>query len=266
MARFRAEHPDVAAPALVVSGGVAANRMLRQTFEALSSEGGFRLSLPPPALCTDNAAMVAWAGAERLARGLVDGFDAPPGRAGRSIRKPTRCPSPGSRRERRPHSRSASSGPGRGEPRLPASPPAPGTGSRCGRARRPCRSASTTPDQRGLSAGAAAARRHHGHLTPRRSRRAPAWCSSPRRPRPCAKRWQALPTTSPGIAAVVCAKGIERGSRRLMSEVLAEAACLAGASLRAFGPELCRRRGPRPAHRRDARRPDPHAAGGWRKP
>jgi N6-L-threonylcarbamoyladenine synthase len=77
MARFRDEHPDVASPALVVSGGVAANRMLRQTFEALTDEQGFDLSLPPPALCTDNAAMVAWAGAERLALGLVDGFDAP---------------------------------------------------------------------------------------------------------------------------------------------------------------------------------------------
>jgi N6-L-threonylcarbamoyladenine synthase len=77
MARFRAEHPDVAAPALVVSGGVAANRKLRHTFEVLTRQQGFRLSLPPPALCTDNAAMVAWAGAERLALGLVDGFDAP---------------------------------------------------------------------------------------------------------------------------------------------------------------------------------------------
>ena len=77
MTRFRAEHPDVAAPALVVSGGVAANRMLRQTFEALTRQRGFHLSLPPPALCTDNAAMVAWAGAERLALGLVDGLDAP---------------------------------------------------------------------------------------------------------------------------------------------------------------------------------------------
>jgi N6-L-threonylcarbamoyladenine synthase len=77
MARFRAEHPHVAAPALVVSGGVAANRMLRQSFEALADRQGFRLSLPPAALCTDNAAMVAWAGAERLARGLVDDFDAP---------------------------------------------------------------------------------------------------------------------------------------------------------------------------------------------
>jgi N6-L-threonylcarbamoyladenine synthase len=77
MARFGAEHPEIGAPALVVSGGVAANRMLRQMFEALCRERGFRLSLPPPALCTDNAAMVAWAGAERLARGLVDDFDAP---------------------------------------------------------------------------------------------------------------------------------------------------------------------------------------------
>jgi N6-L-threonylcarbamoyladenine synthase len=60
-----------------VSGGVAANRMLRATFETLTRQQGFALSLPPPALCTDNAAMVAWAGAERLALGLVDGFDAP---------------------------------------------------------------------------------------------------------------------------------------------------------------------------------------------
>jgi N6-L-threonylcarbamoyladenine synthase len=77
MARFRAEHPDVAAPALVVSGGVAANRMLRHTFETLAEQRGFHLSLPPPALCTDNAAMVAWAGAERLALGLVDDLDVP---------------------------------------------------------------------------------------------------------------------------------------------------------------------------------------------
>jgi N6-L-threonylcarbamoyladenine synthase len=77
MTRFRAEHSDVGEPALVVSGGVAANRALRQTFTELSGQRGFRLSLPPPALCTDNAAMVAWAGAERLALGLVDGFDAP---------------------------------------------------------------------------------------------------------------------------------------------------------------------------------------------
>jgi N6-L-threonylcarbamoyladenine synthase len=77
MTRFRAEHAEIGSPTLVVSGGVAANRMLRQTFERLTRQQGFALSLPPPALCTDNAAMVAWAGAERLALGLVDGFDAP---------------------------------------------------------------------------------------------------------------------------------------------------------------------------------------------
>ena len=77
MARFRSEHAGIGAPTLVVSGGVAANRMLRETFEALTRQQGYALSLPPPALCTDNAAMVAWAGAERLALGLVDGFDAP---------------------------------------------------------------------------------------------------------------------------------------------------------------------------------------------
>ena len=39
---------------------------------------GTTLIMPPPALCTDNGAMIAWAGAERLALGLIDGMDAPP--------------------------------------------------------------------------------------------------------------------------------------------------------------------------------------------
>ncbi len=66
--RFRAEFPDCAAPALVVAGGVAANRTLRAALEKLCAEHGFAFVAPPLALCTDNAAMIAWAAAERAAR------------------------------------------------------------------------------------------------------------------------------------------------------------------------------------------------------
>ncbi|MGH6854228.1 MAG: tRNA (adenosine(37)-N6)-threonylcarbamoyltransferase complex transferase subunit TsaD [Aestuariivirga sp.] len=73
---FRELYPDVAAPSLVVAGGVAANAALKAVFEAQARVHGFSLIVPPPVLCTDNAAMIAWAGAERLALGLVDDLDA----------------------------------------------------------------------------------------------------------------------------------------------------------------------------------------------
>jgi N6-L-threonylcarbamoyladenine synthase len=77
MARFAHEHAE-AKRTLVVAGGVAANAFLRARLAKVTDEWGYRLVVPPPSLCTDNAAMVAWAGLERLELGLVDGLDARP--------------------------------------------------------------------------------------------------------------------------------------------------------------------------------------------
>jgi len=64
--------------ALVAGGGVAANQAIRKVLHQVAFETGTVLVLPPAALCTDNGAMIAWAGAERLALGLTDALDAPP--------------------------------------------------------------------------------------------------------------------------------------------------------------------------------------------
>ncbi len=63
--------------ALVVAGGVAANGAIRAALTELAQARGLKFVAPPGWLCTDNAAMIAWAGAERLAAGMTDGFDAP---------------------------------------------------------------------------------------------------------------------------------------------------------------------------------------------
>ncbi|MCC6949402.1 MAG: tRNA (adenosine(37)-N6)-threonylcarbamoyltransferase complex transferase subunit TsaD [Bradyrhizobiaceae bacterium] len=64
--------------ALVVAGGVGANRTIRSALQTVTSDAGTPLMLPPPELCTDNGAMIAWAGAERLVRGMVDSLDTSP--------------------------------------------------------------------------------------------------------------------------------------------------------------------------------------------
>jgi N6-L-threonylcarbamoyladenine synthase len=64
--------------ALVAAGGVAANQAIRGALQDVAAKAQTTLIIPPPALCTDNGAMIAWAGAERLALGLVDTMDAAP--------------------------------------------------------------------------------------------------------------------------------------------------------------------------------------------
>jgi N6-L-threonylcarbamoyladenine synthase len=70
--RFGSGHP------LVVAGGVAANAAIRSALAGLAGEMGMPFVVPPPRLCTDNGAMIAWAGLERLRLGQGDGLDVEP--------------------------------------------------------------------------------------------------------------------------------------------------------------------------------------------
>ncbi|MEC7258230.1 MAG: tRNA (adenosine(37)-N6)-threonylcarbamoyltransferase complex transferase subunit TsaD [Pseudomonadota bacterium] len=70
LAEYMALNP--AQPALAVAGGVAANRAIRTVLETVSAESGAQFCAPPLALCTDNAAMIAYAGAELFKAGHID--------------------------------------------------------------------------------------------------------------------------------------------------------------------------------------------------
>lgn len=72
MAAASGRLPPDAPRNLVVAGGVAANLALRTALQDLTDQHGYTLHVPPVALCGDNAAMIAWAGAERLRLGLTD--------------------------------------------------------------------------------------------------------------------------------------------------------------------------------------------------
>src|SRR5579883_3419713 len=65
------------AQALVIAGGVAANQAIRSTLARFAAQTGLKLIAPPQNLCTDNGAMIAWAGIERLRLGLADDLSAP---------------------------------------------------------------------------------------------------------------------------------------------------------------------------------------------
>ena len=70
LTRFREEfpHDDANQPVLVIAGGVAANQHIFAVLQRVATDANFRLSVPPAKLCTDNAAMIAWAALERFER------------------------------------------------------------------------------------------------------------------------------------------------------------------------------------------------------
>jgi len=75
---FKTHYPFLKNPVLVVVGGVAANKHIRARLQELCAEQNFRFIAPEPTLCTDNAAMIAWAACEHFAHGRYDSLTLPP--------------------------------------------------------------------------------------------------------------------------------------------------------------------------------------------
>lgn len=75
MARFRQDYPEQTQPALIVCGGVSANMTIRGSLEKTAQTNGFTLFAPPLEYCTDNGAMVAWAGVELLKAGRISSLN-----------------------------------------------------------------------------------------------------------------------------------------------------------------------------------------------
>lgn len=71
MGQFRESYPEIESPVIAVAGGVAANTPLREALDSSANATGFQLIAPPLKLCTDNGAMIAWAGLERIAAGTT---------------------------------------------------------------------------------------------------------------------------------------------------------------------------------------------------
>jgi N6-L-threonylcarbamoyladenine synthase len=74
LVRYAAELPGQPLR-LVIAGGVAANKVIGAALREAADKAGATLVIPPIPLCTDNGAMVAWAGAERLVLGAADPLD-----------------------------------------------------------------------------------------------------------------------------------------------------------------------------------------------
>ena len=218
------------------------------------------LVAPPLELCTDNGAMIAWAGAERLALGLTDPLDAAP-RARWPLEEVAGAEDAAAHAVvagRTDHEHSTASPCSAAAPGAPRSPTLRARGRAHGDAvgaRRRATPRSSTSSAKADSCPACSIDdSHRGDARSRRRRarrRDPAGGAGAGDARRSSSRWPH--DRADGTPVIACAKGIEHGTHKFMTEVIAECAPNGGAR-DPVRPELRRRRGARPADRGDARR------------